>query len=178
MSMILIAGDFSALVCPPVCRQTIRERTLPLISCCQPLRMMEQVYEGIATEKKDTFGSWVKQFENLRQPDPETIKRSDLRNYIDGALDFISVKDNDAIFHISMGYFERLLRKLAAVFPDSAIAGFRITAYREGCGVFAGRVSFENDATATTVAFHWEGRGPIENTWDQFEQWDVQTDGK
>lgn len=125
--------------------------------------------------QSETFEGLVEECANLRAPDPDYIKRADIREFMPQRLSLVKVASDEEIFHISLGYFERLLRKFANVYPENIVKGFNIEDYREGCGVFVGAASFESLEGEKTsnirVAFRWEGRGEIETTWDSFVEW-------
>lgn len=127
-----------------------------------------------AIHTDNTFISLVDDCVRIRKTGDEAIvKRSDARDFIPDQLKGVQISE-EKVLHISLGYFERLLRKLAAEFGDISIGQVALEKYAEGCGVFAGKLFFLlPGGKQQAVDFHWEGRGDIETTWDNFSKWEI-----
>ena len=130
---------------------------------------------GNAIDTDYTFLQMVDNCVRIRKSGDEAVaKRSDARDFLDGQqLGGIEIPE-EQILHISLGYLERLLRKLAAEFSELKLSSVALERYAEGCGVFTGTVNFTgSDGSQKRVVFHWEGRGEIESTWNSFSKWEL-----
>ena len=125
-----------------------------------------------------TFQKIVQSVSNKRTSGDEgVVKRADIRSMMTDSPN-ITYPDAQQSYHISLGYAERLFRKLSDYFPSALINHIDIAEYREACGSFAGVLTWlgrdENgEELQYSVEFEWEGSGKVETSWDNFPVWQV-----
>lgn len=119
-----------------------------------------------------SFEEMVQVFEKVRnQGNPDVEKKRDVRHFTE-ITSFIEVPSHEEATYISLGYLERLIRKLASIYKEGDIEGLTLKKWKEACGYFEGAVSFLKEGKTYEIVFSWEGRGPILTTWDQFTKWE------
>ena len=119
-----------------------------------------------------SFEEVVQIFEKLRnQGNPDVEKKRDVRNFSE-ITSIVEVPSHEEATYISLGYLERLMRKLLSLYPEEEVKNLSLKKWKEACGYFEGRISFQKGEKAYEIDFSWEGRGPILTTWDQFTRWE------
>ncbi|MES0490836.1 MAG: hypothetical protein ABUK01_12645 [Leptospirales bacterium] len=108
--------------------------------------------------------------------DEATLKRSDIRDTLP-EIPHLIFPDKEVSVHMSLGYVERLFRKLAHEFPQATLSAVRIIDYSEACGLFSGSIEWtEHSGDAEierNIGFAWQGKGSVETSWDQFIDWEI-----
>ena len=100
-------------------------------------------------------------------------KRSDIRKMLPD-LDSVELPGSDRCLHMSLGYVERLLRKLNHEFPGTSLQSLTLHEYSEGCGFFYGNLTWEEQGEVEhCIRFDWKGSGAIETSWDCFPTWEA-----
>jgi len=118
--------------------------------------------------KKETVKEVVIFLNNHRLSGGPDEKKKDIRKInIPFNVIFPSADDSP---YISLGYTERLMRKLQIEFAEE-FDSLEIKNYREGCGYFTGSVIITFKGKLFEFNFQWEGKGAIEDTWNLFTTW-------
>jgi hypothetical protein len=132
-----------------------------------------------AITKQRNFSELVEAMAEIRRVGGSSvIKRENFIDFPEINENIEFEKDNYLQF-ASFGYIERLVRKLSVAYGASKYSYLKILSYQEACGFFSGELVLYLDAAAREsfeeIKFVWEGKGEIENTWDNFKQWEVTT---
>jgi len=114
--------------------------------------------------------------ETRKSGDEASLKRSDIRDTLP-EIPHLIFPDDDSCLHMSLGYVERLFRKLAFEYPKAALTGVRIIDYSEACGLFIGAIEWSENSgdveLQRSINFEWKGKGDVENSWNQFLKWEA-----
>jgi hypothetical protein len=136
---------------------------------------------NITEIKPETFEDVVNRMARLRiEGDSSMVKRENFNDYpqISSLIKF----GVTAFPFASFGYVERLIRKLSAEYPGIPFSKMVIEKYREACGFFSGELEINtgnsDSQKVEKIKFSWSGKGEIENTWDKFVEWQIETTPK
>lgn len=130
--------------------------------------------------QENTITTLIDKMAALRQQgDAGLVKRTGFTQFpeLNENIEFQKPYD---LSHASFGYVERLFRKLDQKYPNQVFQKMDFLHYQEACGYFEGEIMLHwkdnsNESVKEYVKFSWEGKGEIENTWDQFLTWQTKT---
>ena len=138
------------------------------------INILGEKMSKVITENR-TFEELLKIMVGIRQKGGSSvIKRENFSDFAD-INENIEFEKEHYLQFASFGYIERLIRKLAAEYSLNRYSLLKILSYQEACGFFSGELALYLDAvdkkSFETIRFTWEGKGEIEETWNNFTLW-------